>query len=315
MKGLGILLVMVAHYYAESTYNPINAFHMPLFFFVTGYLYKAKPWRVSFKKDFSRLIVPYLLVNLAYVVFYAYVSYRQSDYGMLVDRLEAIFYSSATKKQPSLFLSRIPPSGPIWFLTAMYWCKNIYNLIQTKWQYLICFVLGVIATYLHFYLINAPLSFLTGCSSMMFFAMGAKAKDALLFEKPNLIVAFAGVALWVISFTFYPLETCQCRYPNLVVNLLGALGAIYVLYHIARRFPLKPLEWYGRNSMIVLCVHSFFFFTRKYLSAKLVGWGNLIYFDVVMSIVVILLIEWYRKMINARLASSSHSVVESSPRK
>jgi len=300
MKGLGILSVMVAHYFAESTYNIINAFHMPLFFFVAGYLYKPKPWNVSFKKDFSRLIVPYLWVNFAYLLVYALVCYRQSNYEMVVERLEAIFYSSATKKQPSLYLSHVPASGPLWFLTSMYWCKNVYNLFQTKWQYLICFVLGVIATYLHYYLICAPLGFLTGCSAMMFYAMGARAKNTRLFETPNLYVALAGIIFWFVSFHFYPLASCSCTYPNLIVNLLGAFGAIYLLYHLARRFPFKPLEWLGRNSLTILCVHSFFFFTRKYLSAKIVGWDNLFYFDLVMSIVFILAVDWCKKMISAK---------------
>ena len=45
LKGIGIILMIVAHTYGPNSmiWDFIYAFHMPLFFIVTGFFYKQKP--------------------------------------------------------------------------------------------------------------------------------------------------------------------------------------------------------------------------------------------------------------------------------
>ncbi len=54
LKGIGIILMIVAHTYGPDSviWNFIYAFHLPLFFIVTGFFYKQKPlFKVSIVKN------------------------------------------------------------------------------------------------------------------------------------------------------------------------------------------------------------------------------------------------------------------------
>ena len=67
-KGIGILLVVWAHILLVGwTHRFIYAFHMPLFFFISGYLFKSDKYnsfKDFFKKRFKRLIIPYLIYSV-----------------------------------------------------------------------------------------------------------------------------------------------------------------------------------------------------------------------------------------------------------
>ncbi|MDR1331192.1 MAG: acyltransferase [Tannerella sp.] len=74
-RAVCILLVVAGHYVPENSpewyvtvHDIIYGFHMPLFMFVSGYVYQAT-WRptryVDFiRKKFSRLMIPYFLVSV-----------------------------------------------------------------------------------------------------------------------------------------------------------------------------------------------------------------------------------------------------------
>lgn len=63
-KGLGILLTVLGHCLAYAgltgtrAFATIYAFHMPFFFFMSGYLYKRKEATSYFAGKISRLLLP-----------------------------------------------------------------------------------------------------------------------------------------------------------------------------------------------------------------------------------------------------------------
>src|SRR6266550_5765336 len=63
-RGIGIILVLYGHLFVSDKYNYlIFAYHMPLFFFISGLVFKptAKPLREVTVKYFKQLLIPYLL--------------------------------------------------------------------------------------------------------------------------------------------------------------------------------------------------------------------------------------------------------------
>lgn len=70
MKAIGILLVVAGHIYSEVLHwFPVFSFHMPLFVFISGYLYKtAYEDEVGhfIKKKIHSLVLPYYRWNLLY---------------------------------------------------------------------------------------------------------------------------------------------------------------------------------------------------------------------------------------------------------
>lgn len=59
LKGLAILLVIIGHCEIGALHSFIYSFHVPLFFFVSGYFLKQRPVRDEVRLNFKRLIIPY----------------------------------------------------------------------------------------------------------------------------------------------------------------------------------------------------------------------------------------------------------------
>ena len=76
VKAWGIILVIMGH-----TYSPFNkwiySFHMPLFFFVSGFLRyggKARPWGRFFVGKLRSSLIPYVVLWFVSVVLYGNLS-------------------------------------------------------------------------------------------------------------------------------------------------------------------------------------------------------------------------------------------------
>lgn len=72
-KGIGICLVVIAHFvpdfstlFTETIYHVIYMFHMPLFFFLGGYVFKKQKDNLQNTiYNFFQLIIPYYAYFLA----------------------------------------------------------------------------------------------------------------------------------------------------------------------------------------------------------------------------------------------------------
>jgi fucose 4-O-acetylase-like acetyltransferase len=71
-KAIGILLVVMGHSnYAQDDINPmIFMIHMPLFFVVSGYLFKTdKGLKAITQSNIRTLLIPYILFNAIWMVY------------------------------------------------------------------------------------------------------------------------------------------------------------------------------------------------------------------------------------------------------
>ena len=68
-KVLGIWLVVYAHTPKPLFGEHIFSFHMPLFFMISGYLYKIRNTKDELKHVVRTLIIPYILFNLLLIPF------------------------------------------------------------------------------------------------------------------------------------------------------------------------------------------------------------------------------------------------------
>ena len=84
--------------YAVSNPSPlrhaISSFHMPVFFILAGYTFRPKPWRELLCESAPRLLVPYLVLALAWQVPTFLMSGAPLTGGTLVAGLETIMFAS-----------------------------------------------------------------------------------------------------------------------------------------------------------------------------------------------------------------------------
>ena len=175
MKGIGIISVVLGHCYLlpSQVIHFIYSFHMPLFFIVAGYFYREKDVISSLKSDCKRLLIPYIVFASIWVTKFSLSGIiLRSDYLASLKCLFVAFYASAGN-HTSYYLSWVPDIGVIWFLLAMFVCKNVFNALhQLQWGAAIITATAIIATQIDVFLINLPVGLLVGCSAMIFYQIG-----------------------------------------------------------------------------------------------------------------------------------------------
>lgn len=260
MKGIGIILMVVGHMIVQPiASNYIYSFHMPLFFFVAGFLFKPVPVLTQLKKDAKRLLLPFL-IGKAFILFY----------GLLVD-----YYDDRSTHID--LLEMIDGADPLWFLLAIFWAKSIFNALhkflrggeQTILFGLIVVLLSLSAYYFHSYPhIYIPLKLTIGLGCMLFYYMGylLRRYNVLQQNVPHWLTALLCFTWLIVApFTKTSLATLYFSFsllPNLLIGLLGTYTAYFGAQSIGK-YSMKTYQqllYWGKNSLVVLFLHSILYY-------------------------------------------------------
>ena len=120
-RGIAIILVIIGHAnFPEEIRTIVYAFHMPLFFFLSGFLLlkKEENFNLFFVKKVKSLIIPYVSYNIILIIFYWLlwiISKSQDLYQNIFCKLIAIpmairiddIYESRLWFLPCLFISNV----------------------------------------------------------------------------------------------------------------------------------------------------------------------------------------------------------------
>lgn len=310
MKGFGILLVIAGHWIGinKFLFNFIFSFHMPLFFILAGYFYKPQEPKTLLSKDFKRLIHPYIFTCVLIILYQLISMIRNYDTEPFVDTLVASFWGSGSVNHSSLYFADIPSIGAIWFLLALFWCKNIYNIIpkNNKYLYGIVLILSITATIIDRYVANLPFALLPGISALIFFATGKFAKQNSTSWKWLLL----GIPVWIYCIAFSGMSIVRCYYNCYPLDVIGGITgtcAIYLLSKMIHSFSTlisRALTWLGKNSLAILCFHlvvmsvPFIGITQKYITDNRIVSISLFFMLPILFAYLSLLIPFTKKIFN-----------------
>ena len=141
-KTIGLLLVIIGHgRLLEEEYQQwIFSFHMPLFFVLSGMLYKYKSPLETIKHDFKRFLIPYLIINMICLVIQgcimAYLG--QLTITNFIHRFIAIFVVACHSGDFN------PVSAPTWFIIALFIDRIMLSLNKNGLYYICMFILSII---------------------------------------------------------------------------------------------------------------------------------------------------------------------------
>lgn len=132
-KGLGILIMVMGHTGFGTTFDKlIHTFHMPLFFFISGYFYrpnKSSNFKTYLLHQINVLIVPYVV----FVLFYQVLHYIYTGEWTVEYFIKSMFSSNH---------NRIDVAGAMWFLLCLFTAKIVYYLIDHNikglWEKTLC---------------------------------------------------------------------------------------------------------------------------------------------------------------------------------
>ncbi|MEH1782204.1 MAG: acyltransferase family protein [Nostoc sp.] len=276
-KGLAIITVVVGH-----IVNPVSKyifwFHMPLFFFISGYLYSKKTdYSAFFQKKCFYLLVPYFsflfLFTLLQYLPLIIDSWQQKKI-LPIDKLIG-FIIPVIWKQVYGGANLVLWFGVFWFVTCLFFTQQLYNLIYVKFGsnnwLMIKIMLGsyCLAMINYFYLKNVvfPWNINVVAMALPFYWLGHMAAKSFLINSKTLIFLIIGIIIFltamlldIVSLLPLNFNMKSTNYGVLIVNVIIALSGIIITQKLALLLYNKPyigtvLRELGSASMIIMYLH------------------------------------------------------------
>lgn len=235
-----------------SLYRLIYLFHMPLFFFVSGYLFTKKGWQEFFTKRYRSLIVP-LIVSL--IIATPFAIYHDGWYWIL---------NVAVQKNdvPILGNDWGGNIGPFWFIFALFGSSIMLNailVIKSRISKFLC-VIGFFELSLLFYKIfDTSLPFqlcqISGCSVCMY--IGYELKQIGIKNISSKLVTII-ILLFAVALVLWKGQLHMSRFVyNLNIMLVvGALGLVGLLALLVQKVNSRWIALLGYYSLPIFCLHS-----------------------------------------------------------
>lgn len=287
-KGIGILFVIFAHVnYTPEVLVLIYSFHMPLFFILSGVLFKREKYesfRTFIKRRLNTLILPYIFFYMAGLV-YAYVS--EQMYGDLFDITSEEYIQYFLE----MFISHRSATvinTPLWFVPCLFAVEIMYYFISgLKKKSLIlpvCFLLTAFgwlleSGYLEFDNKTLPWSLDSALFALSFYAIGnvfsPAVKDTIQRISQHKQRTFICLGLILICLLiWYPLAVMNGKITlgSKVLNngfLLYATGILGTMIILAVSLLIKKsrfLVFCGQSTFCIMGVHVMI---RKYTLPKM----------------------------------------------
>ena len=122
LKGLGIILVIMGHQrLSPELLNYIYLFHMPLFFFISGYLMNISKYNSIghlIKKKSKTLLIPYITFSIISIICYSVIGQVDLD-------ASATLQSFIEGKRNEIFYN-----VPLWFLIGLFVIEIMYYVLK-----------------------------------------------------------------------------------------------------------------------------------------------------------------------------------------
>lgn len=278
-RGIGILLVVLGHndfaLISPFAYQVVYSFHMPLFFFLSGYFINTALGFWSFtSKRFNSLLKPYLFT--VFMIYFVSVSFEKMGFRTALGRIIKSLYASG------YYIDWVQ----LWFLPHLFvvslYAFFFYKLFAklnsrfVKWAALLA-TLGLASLFLQrFYpfpltvfgktyqLYGLPFSLDLVLLSGFFFILGSELRQISTertFENPFLFwVTAAGIIL--LNYLFNQRIDFNTRtYESFLINTAQAVTGILFTLALSRQIELRVprlvplLTYFGRISLMILVFH------------------------------------------------------------
>lgn len=274
-RGIGMILIIVGHslyiYTSSDVARVIFAVHVPIFFILSGFLFSQHSWKRTMSGLNKNILLPYVATATVVIALSTLSNHLPNIHGLRGigggrESLIASIYGIGTPT--NLFGINVPAIGAIWFLLAMYVGDLIFKIIvdltnRERHQLLIIFSISAVLAIIGFATAKAillPWSINAALISQLFYWFGFALRKTNIVDRWNFWELLCGLALWGISAVsgFFYLNVGFASQP--ILSVFGAMGGGFVLIVFSKWLATKvgKLKWlnsFGRNSLIVMCIH------------------------------------------------------------
>ncbi|MCB2357842.1 acyltransferase family protein [Clostridium estertheticum] len=265
-KGFAMILVMFGH---APILLPIQAevytFHVPLFFFMSGYLFsniKYNNFSAFLKKRIITIGIPYFCFSfIEYIYFFVFNNKQNvSPLKSFIGTLIPLRYNNGTLH-----------NGTLWFIACLFMCEMIFFLI-VKWtkndkrKIITCLVVSAIIGGIYNTYIGKPLpwSFDVAFIAVVFYGIGYLIKgmenkvSKLVSIKYLVVFLIINVIIGHLNVLYMNarVDMSSIKYGNYFLFFGSAISGIMASLIFCRLLPKSKLLIYiGKNSIIFFAFH------------------------------------------------------------
>ncbi|MDE6566763.1 MAG: acyltransferase family protein [Lachnospiraceae bacterium] len=270
-RGIGIIIMVMGHVYFGVTFDHfIHAFHMPMFYFVSGMFFNDKQAEkttvVSYvTRKVRTLIIPY--VFFAILHYLIWVKWNRENDG--VDLLLPLTYIFGVNTY------ELPIAGALWFLTSLFLTEIMYFMmvvfIKNRKVFLVLVIVMALFGNAELYIFETQLPFAIGAAFVglglyhighLLFSNREKAFVRWLFNRPLTVSVACGGIITVLIFKNGCINMRASDYAVVPLFWMNAIGSIIVGINISKWLdkklpdPIKSIfTFIGKNSIVYVCLN------------------------------------------------------------
>ncbi|MGG0308383.1 acyltransferase family protein [Priestia megaterium] len=284
MKGAGIICVVFGHLNVEILHHYLFWFHMPLYFMISGYLYKGinnkhtlNDWAI---RKCKRLLVPYLSFG---IVILAIVIAQENTLAIIPEYIKTIVIGGR---------SLVYFYGVFWFVTCLLVTQIVFAYITTyiRSNAIIISIVAILYIIAHLYSLSQPTikilwSVDTTMISIVYYSIGYYSKNIVdKIRLPHVVISLIVIGSLVIlersNIIIYNLDLKGNVYDHFLLDLLVPITCAVLVICISKWFEGKYIDYLlrdlGRSSMTIMYLHlSVMILTKEYFQLNIIIVGLL----------------------------------------
>ena len=278
-KAIGIFLIVLGHVLTQGILRKfIYAFHVPLFFFLSGLCFSKKNNIKFFKKKVTTIYLPYILLSLISIFIFLVLG-KYIDTGIntnLFDNMLGMLYANPN-------LENMKWNQPLWFLPCLFIQLITINIIENiisnnKHKNVIriviiicCLTIGIICSQMKIYL---PFQLEAAMCMMIFTYIGIIIRENMykikqctkIIQKRNFSILIYFIVTLVLS--------CILIFNNSIISVMDDKYGNYLIFFITSILMIsdvmliscfinriikkqKIISYIGQNTLIILLLHKF----------------------------------------------------------
>lgn len=281
-KVIAITLVVFGHIPQERgsfwVYYVVQ-FHMPLFFFISGYLTKKEVFgQATLKKYYRTLIIPYFIYNLIFYPFWLIRYLYEHPDPAIFDFIKPIIGTFLLQHGTTISL---PLYGVTWFLVALFAMKLILSISHLNKHGLLFIILisvscAVAYVYNEFYRFVTDLTPVGIMKCLPFYILGYYAKIGGYLPTTRLRCdALIGLCCLVLSLIAYHVSR---EHHNLStygfyfwIICLSVIWGVFCLCRLLDCVHNKIIVNISIGTIVIMGLHGMVITITNFLFAKLIG--------------------------------------------
>jgi fucose 4-O-acetylase-like acetyltransferase len=307
-RGIGIIIMIMGHMnFGELFGHWIHAFHMPMFYFISGMFFdRNKEMKITIGfyvyKKIKTLLVPYVFFSMLHYGIWLHNNWELEISVKLIP-LKNIFWVNT---------GYIPIAGALWFLTSLFLTEIIY-LVLTRYisdKRIMTIVVAIIAIAgnLEIKILGFQLPYAIGSAfvgvgllhiGQMFWTNKEKMIVGKILNLPIVATCLCGIMISFLIFINGEINMRLGEYCIIPLFWINAIVSIIVGINIScwldKRIPhiFKNIFIYiGKNSIIYLCLNQLVIsYIYKFLTDSIIN-------NVLWLIIIILLLTVISLIIN-----------------